>query len=262
MVERWNSAWLRITSAVTGSLTIGLLQNGRMETANDSQMICRRFRCAALLLFAIAVPAFAQMSWNGRMIESTAALKAGDYQKALRIDDDVIKQMLGTLAGGDEASRVFGIALTHRALALAGLGRNEDAIWTWHEALAVRPALASSDISEYGAPAAFLLANLPPKDFSAPKVEGDVKAPVSERRVEPLFPGGARSGHLGGITVVESVIDRTGKVRDVRVTEATAAPTITYAVMEAFRHWTFRPGTLNGQPIDVRYHLTVNMRCP
>lgn len=42
-------------------------------------------------------------------------------------------------------------------------------------------------------------------------------------------------------------------------------PVMAYAALEAIRQWRFEPGTINGQPTEVHWNLTINFRsdgCP
>jgi tetratricopeptide (TPR) repeat protein len=49
------------------------------------------------------------------------------------------------------------------------------------------------------------------------RVGGDVKAPVIRHRVEPVIPEAARNAHIAGIVILETVIDKEGRVRDAKV---------------------------------------------
>ena len=93
------------------------------------------------------------------------------------------------------------------------------------------------------------------------RVGGDVKAPVLLTRVEPIYPEEARAHRIAGIVIVEVVIDKSGRVVDAK--ELKGLPYgAGEAALDAVRQWTFRPGTLDGQPVDVIFNLTVSMRLP
>jgi hypothetical protein len=94
---------------------------------------------------------------------------------------------------------------------------------------------------------------------------GEVKAPIVKRRAEPQFPLEARQemSRLGGgnaLLVIESVISTTGCVRSIRFLSQTPVPSLNAAAALALSKWTFVPGYLNGQPVEVIYNLTVNFR--
>lgn len=97
-------------------------------------------------------------------------------------------------------------------------------------------------------------------DGDAPlSVGGDVKAPVVINRVEPLYPEEARKARITGIVIVEAIIDRNGVVKNVSVLKPLPFG-LDQAALDAVRQWTFRPGTLNGAPVDVIFNLTVNFK--
>ncbi|PYQ30087.1 MAG: hypothetical protein DMF56_10210 [Acidobacteria bacterium] len=100
----------------------------------------------------------------------------------------------------------------------------------------------------------------PPPVQTAPlRVGGDVKAPVVINRVEPHYPEVARKARISGIVIVECVIDKNGNVRDVKVLKPLPFG-LDQAAAEAVEKWKFKPGTLNGQPVDVIFNLTVNFK--
>lgn len=112
--------------------------------------------------------------------------------------------------------------------------------------------------------ASFLVERRPgggPRDpgFTPLRVGGDVKAPVVMQRVEPLFPEEARKARVAGIVILEAIIDREGNVKDAYVLKPLPFG-LSEAAVDAVKQWKFRPGTLNGQPVDVVFNLTVNFR--
>jgi len=89
------------------------------------------------------------------------------------------------------------------------------------------------------------------------RVDGDVKAPIVLNRVEPKYTDQARKARVSGIVIVEVLIDKNGVVRDVNVLKPLPFG-LSEAAIDAVRQWTFRPGLLNGQPVDVLFNVTVN----
>jgi len=219
-----------------------------------------------LLLLLLALPAYADPLIN-RLGDSAVELKSGRYAKALKIDNGVIDDMFERLGPGDAETKWFAVALGHKALALAGLGQNDDAIWFWHMAVNIYPDLERADISMFGAPAEFLKKHpLPPEhpemlclSLNGP-VPANCRAPVAVNRVKPRYPEGARLFRVRGKAIVDCVIDKNGTVRDVRLKQALPAPTLSYAAMQAIHQWTFKPATLDDQPVDVFFRLTVNFK--
>ena len=86
-----------------------------------------------------------------------------------------------------------------------------------------------------------------------------MQAPVVIKRVEPSYPTQAREAGITGIVIVEAIIDRNGRVKDARVLEPLPFG-LDQAALEALRQWEFRPGTLNGEPVETIFNLTVPFR--
>jgi TonB family protein len=213
----------------------------------------------ALFLLLFAASAYAADPLIDRLSDSAKALKTADYAKALKIDERLIRDLVGHLGPGDDEAKWFSVAVAHKALALAGLQRSDDAVWYWHVALNLYPAIGKSDMSMFGAPAEFLKQH--PLAFpDVPRIGGNVRAPVAVKRVEPQYPYGAQYFHVTGAAIFESVIDKQGNVRDIVMLRALPAPTLSYCAMEALRQWKFRPATVDGEPVDVLFNLTVNFK--
>ena len=164
-----------------------------------------------LLPLLFAVSAYAADPFISRLGDSATALKSGDYAKAPKIDERLIDDMVERLGPGDAESKWFAVAVLHKAVALAGLGRNDDAVWYWHVALNIYPAIAESDMSMFGAPAEFLKQH-PLAPPAASPVGGNIHPPKTIKRVEPRYPMGARAFRVSGIAIFtpSKVVERSG----------------------------------------------------
>jgi TonB family protein len=90
-------------------------------------------------------------------------------------------------------------------------------------------------------------------------VGGDVKAPVAISRVEPLYPEQARNERISGIVILETLIDHNGVVKDITVRKPLPLG-LSEAAVDAVKQWTFKPGTRNGEAVDVIFDLTINFK--
>src|SRR5947209_5869566 len=96
-----------------------------------------------------------------------------------------------------------------------------------------------------------------PKEEGPLRVGGDVKAPIATNRVKPDYTDAARKAHINGVVVVEAIVNKQGEVEQVKVLKGLPMGLSEQAV-EAVKKWRFRPGTLNGDPVEVIFSLTVN----
>jgi periplasmic protein TonB len=90
---------------------------------------------------------------------------------------------------------------------------------------------------------------------------GGVRLPVVTRRIDPDYPRAAVAARISGTVILECIVDRQGRVREVSVARGTH-PLLDQAAVEAVRQWLFRPGSLNGEPVDTIFHLTVRFDLP
>ncbi|HJQ37400.1 MAG TPA: energy transducer TonB [Thermoanaerobaculia bacterium] len=91
------------------------------------------------------------------------------------------------------------------------------------------------------------------------RVGGDVKAPVTIDRVEPVYTETARKARIAGTVVVEAIISKSGRVEDVKVLKGLPMG-LSMEAEEAVKKWRFKPGTLNGEPVATIFNLTVTFK--
>ena len=100
---------------------------------------------------------------------------------------------------------------------------------------------------------------------SVQQIGGQVTAPIVKRRVEPQFPESARHAMGSGksvLIIVRSIITREGCVRAIDLVLQSPFPELNAAALLALAQWTFEPGRMHGEPVDVVFNLTVNFKVP
>ena len=88
------------------------------------------------------------------------------------------------------------------------------------------------------------------------RVGGDVKAPALIERVQPEYPEIARRARVEGVVILEAVVDRQGRVEEVRVLRS--IPLLDRAAVDAVRHWRYSPLLVSGQPESFIVTVTIN----
>ena len=91
------------------------------------------------------------------------------------------------------------------------------------------------------------------------QVDAEVTAPSLLMKVDPEYSEEARQAKYSGVVLLSSVVDTNGKAQDIKVTKSLGMGLDEKAV-EAVSKWTFRPGTRNGVPVNVRVQLQINFR--
>jgi TonB family protein len=92
---------------------------------------------------------------------------------------------------------------------------------------------------------------------SAPVPSGGVVVPARlVSSVAPVYPQFARNQRLSGDVKIDALIDATGHVS---ATKIMSGPALLHeAAIQAVSKWTYKPATLNGQPMPM--HLTVTVQ--
>lgn len=89
------------------------------------------------------------------------------------------------------------------------------------------------------------------------RVGGDIRPPRQTKRVEPTYPPDAVAARTGGMVILEAVIDKEGKVKNLRVLRH-VTPSLDRAAMTAVEQWEYEPTLLNGVPVEVIFTVTMN----
>lgn len=97
------------------------------------------------------------------------------------------------------------------------------------------------------------------EDLSPVRSGGEVTRPEKISGPNPQYTEIARKARIQGVVIVEAIIDKTGRVRHVRVLKPLPMG-LDQSAVEAVSQWKFKPATLHGRPVDVYYNLTINFR--
>jgi TonB family protein len=91
-------------------------------------------------------------------------------------------------------------------------------------------------------------------------IGGPVSAPVPIQSPLPAYTQEAGKKHIEGSVLLEVVIGKDGLARNVKVLRGLGYGLDESAVEAVTKHWVFKPGTLNGQPVSVSAHIEVSFR--
>ena len=75
--------------------------------------------------------------------------------------------------------------------------------------------------------------------------------------VAPIYPPDAREEGVSGVVILEVVVGTDGRVRDVE-TLRSPDDRLSRAATEAVRQWEYEVTQLNGEPVAVRFTVTLN----
>jgi periplasmic protein TonB len=105
------------------------------------------------------------------------------------------------------------------------------------------------------------IANLTPPTIQPDgpvKIGGNVKEPRLVSSVVPVYPIGAMQAGVQGDVVIQTTIDKDGKVVQMHVI---SGPTmLRQAALDALRRWKYEPSMLDGQPVAVEMQVTIKFR--
>jgi TonB family protein len=87
------------------------------------------------------------------------------------------------------------------------------------------------------------------------RVGGEIREPRRIHYVAPAYPEIARQGRIGGLVILDCVLDPQGRIASVQVLRG--HPLFDGAAVDAVRQWRYEATRLNGVPIAVQLTVTV-----
>ena len=82
-------------------------------------------------------------------------------------------------------------------------------------------------------------------------VGGGVTMPQILQQTTPTYTDDAIKAKVQGVVILQFVVRRNGRVDSFKVLRALGYGLEEKAIQEIASHWRFRPGTLQGRPVDV-----------
>ena len=96
------------------------------------------------------------------------------------------------------------------------------------------------------------------KTRSPVPVGGNVQPPKIIYRENPDYPTLAHQAGIQGEVIIAAVIDSRGNVVDMKV--VSGPPLLYIAAMKALAKWKFEPTYLNGEPVPIKWNVSVKFR--
>ena len=199
--------------------------------------------------------------WLSRLVSAEDLLRDGEHKKARRSINDVLEEVSDRVQGGDSVGTLLANAVLLRAVAEAGLGRQEEALWDWYASRALDPSIESRDLSSFGPAAAIL-----ERERESPRgisLRQPPSTPVRPIRQPPIdYPAGMYSACVEGTAVVVVIVGLDGRPAAPRVVAAPSGAMMAFASLEHVRRWRFRPAQRDGRSVEATYSIAVNFRVP
>jgi TonB family protein len=86
-----------------------------------------------------------------------------------------------------------------------------------------------------------------------------IAAPVAVSKVDPAYPADAMRDNVEGTVTLYAVIHTDGSVSGIKVLDS-VDPRLDEAAARALARWQFRPGTKNGEPVDLEAVVQIPFR--
>ena len=201
-----------------------------------------------------------------RLAELDDRLRSREAQ-AVQAKIQEIQKLVAELRESERQATLLALGLRTLALAEAGMGRRDEAVWHWQAAQNLQPDLAL-DPAAYGEAGAFLAQhklrrrNEAPAGIEAVAVSDLGAGSTPPRKVagdEPVVPAFLEESRALHWVRLQAVIDSRGLVVE-PVVLAGRSKAMQWAALEAVRAWRFEPARREGQPVAVFLDLQIPPR--
>jgi TonB family protein len=91
-------------------------------------------------------------------------------------------------------------------------------------------------------------------------VGNGVKPPIVLSQPVPPYTTEAREAKIEGVMLLQVIIRRNGSVDDLKVIRGLGHGLDEAAMDTVAKEWQFKPGTLNGRPVDVQANIEISFR--
>lgn len=91
---------------------------------------------------------------------------------------------------------------------------------------------------------------------SPTRIIGGAEFPTRTKFVQPIYPPLAKAAGVQGKVVIETTIDKTGKIVEAKIVSGPAM--LRQAALEALVQWEFNPFLIDGKPTDIITDLEIN----
>lgn len=196
-----------------------------------------------------------------RIGEIDASLCQKEWVKAQALSRETIETLKDSFLGRELAG-----AVARLAVAEAGLGQQQEAIWHWQVAQNLdRGVLPKEALLTYGPPAEVLeryrLRELNEAPAGATVYRaGDLKDPVQPARKlqgeSPELSKGLREISAPKWVLLQAIVGEDGRLRD--PVAIGSLPGMVYETLEDLRTWRFEPAKRAGVPVAAFYELAIN----
>ena len=99
---------------------------------------------------------------------------------------------------------------------------------------------------------------VPPSDVvaEAGPACGFIEEGALLKKISPDYPAVARIARIQGTVIVGAIITKEGKISGLRILQS-AGGSLDNAALQAIREWRYKPYNCNGQPVEVKTHITM-----
>ncbi len=201
--------------------------------------------------------------WRRELNDTRSLLLDAEWQNAQTESRRLLEELMADLKGGPGSAELVAVALAQLALAEAGLGRREEALWQLDSAEIFNPALGRQELAEFGIAGARLVEwrRAPTRRSEGPplvlgtRVEGFSPPRISAGNYIVLRASAEQLRLLDPQLEASFVIDERGTTSEPLLRGRLDNPAPILLSLDVLREFRFRPATFRGKAVATVWNV-------
>lgn len=202
--------------------------------------------------------------WQKALESQNQMLREQDWRRAAKGARNLVEEMVEGVLAGEGSAQLLASAVAQQAVAEAGLGHQDEAVWLWHLAQSLDPGMRRVTLGAYGpvGKALGLLHLRQPGKAPAGGPElpaaGSFEPPRVIRKEEPRTPRGLASVRVAADVEVEMIVRPDGQIVEPVLLTAPEYPGLAFVVLQSLREWRFAPAQAAGVAVPALFRTRIS----
>jgi hypothetical protein len=202
--------------------------------------------------------------WQKALQSQNELLRQQEWRRAAKDARKLVEEMVEGVLAGEGSAQLLASAVAQQAVAEAGLGHQDEAVWLWHLAQNLDPGLRRVTLGAYGPPGQALGRRPLRQPGKAPAggpelpADGSFEPPRVIRQEDPRTPRGLASVRVAADVEVEMIVRPDGQIVEPVLLTVPEYPSLAFVVLQSLREWRFAPAQAAGAAVPALFRTRIS----
>jgi TonB family protein len=202
--------------------------------------------------------------WHKALESQNQMLREQEWRRAAKGARDLVEEMVEGVLAGEGSAQLLASAVAQQAVAEAGLGHQDEAVWLWHLAQNLDPRMRRVTLGAYGpvGKALGLLQLRQPGKAPAGgpdlPADGSFEPPRVLRQEDLRTPRGLAAVRVAADVEVEMIVRPDGQIVEPVLLTVPEYPSLAFVVLQSLRGWRFAPAQAAGVAVPALFRTRIS----